>query len=309
MLDHVVNGIAKSRRCKYMNVVSLLPSGTEIVAALGRSDSLVAVSHECDHPPEVARLPRVTSSAIDSTADAATVDASVREHLSTGHPLYSVDWDLVASLTPDLIVTQALCDVCAVSETECRSQASLITPAPDIATLSASSLDGVLADIQRVAEALGDPACGMTLTSTLRARIEIIHQRLKAAKAPRPRVAVIEWTEPLFIAGHWTPEMIRRAGGEDCVGTSGAHSTVVTREVILAAQPDIVLVAPCGYDVHRAARVAEEMAWGLETWALDANSLLSRPGPRLIDGVETLAAIFHPALFGAPRPDRALPIT
>jgi iron complex transport system substrate-binding protein len=293
-----------------MNVVSLLPSGTEIVAALGRSDSLVAVSHECDHPPEVGRLPRVTSTAIDHTADAATVDASVRAHVSTGHPLYSVDWDRIATLSPELIVTQALCDVCAVSETECRSQASRLSPRPYIATLAASTLDGVFDDIQSVADALGDSLSGRTLTTTLRARMETIHQRLKAAKAPRPRVAVIEWTDPLFIAGHWTPEMIRRAGGQDVVGTPGSHSTVVTRDAILAARPDIVLVAPCGYDVRRAARAARELTWlpSVPVWGIDANSLLSRPGPRLIDGVETLAAIFHPALFGAPRPDRALPI-
>src|SRR5581483_2934188 len=290
-----------------MNIVSLLPSGTEIVAALGRSDSLVAVSHECDHPPEVARLPRVTSSAIDHTADAATVDASVRAHVLTRQPLYSVDWDLVASLAPDLIVTQALCEVCAVSETECRSFASRLSPLPQIATLSASTLDGVLIDIEGVARALDED--GTPLITSLRGRMEAIHQRLKAAKAPRPRVAVIEWTDPLFIAGHWVPEMIRRAGGEDVVGIPGSHSTVVTREAIITARPDIVLVAPCGYDVHRAAAVAKATNWGVPVWAVDANSLLSRPGPRLIDGVETLAAIFHPALFGAPRPDCALPIS
>lgn len=290
-----------------MNIVSLLPSGTEIVAALGRSDALVGVSHECDHPPEVVRLPRVTSTAIDHTADAAAVDASVRAHVATGHPLYIVDWDLIATLAPDVIVTQALCDVCAVSETECRQQAVRLTPEPRLATLSASTLDGVLADIDQVARAI-DGVEGATVIASLRGRMDTIHQRLKAAKAPRPRVAVIEWTDPLFIAGHWVPEMIHRAGGVDVVAVPGSHSTVITRDAIMAAQPDIVLVAPCGYDVHRAARVAREMSLGITTWAFDANSLLSRPGPRLIDGVETLASIFHPALFGAPRPDRALPI-
>jgi iron complex transport system substrate-binding protein len=293
-----------------MNIVSLLPSGTEIVAALGRSDQLVGVSHECDYPAHVTNLPRVTSTAIDHTADAASVDASVRTHVSEGHPLYTVNWDLVEHLAPDLIVTQALCDVCAVSETECRMYAARLTPRPRIATLSASTLDGVLADIHDVAAASGDQATGGTLTASLRARMETVHQILKAAKAPRPRVIVIEWTDPVFVAGHWVPEMIRRAGGSDVVGIPGSHSTVVPRDVIMAAQPDIVLVAPCGYDVHRAAQAARELAWLPEVpvWAVDANSLLSRPGPRLIDGVETLAAIFHPALFGAPRPESALPI-
>jgi len=293
-----------------MNIVSLLPSGTEIVAALGRSDQLVGVSHECDYPAHVKNLPRVTSTAIDHTADAASVDASVRTHVSEGHPLYTVDWDLVEHLAPDLIVTQALCEVCAVSETECRMYAARLTPRPRIATLSASTLDGVLADIHDVAAASGDQATDGTLTASLRARMETVHQILKAAKAPRPRVVVIEWTDPVFVAGHWAPEIVRRAGGSDVVGTPGSHSTVVPREAIIAAQPDVVLVAPCGYDVHRAAQAARELAWLPEApvWAIDANSLLSRPGPRLIDGVETLAAIFHPALFGAPRPECALPI-
>ena len=293
-----------------MNIVSLLPSGTEIVAALGRSDQLVGVSHECDYPAHVIGRTRVTSTAIDHTADAASVDASVRAHVSRGHPLYTVDWDLVETLQPDLIVTQALCEVCAVSETECRLYAARLTPRPRVATLSASTLDGVLADIHDLAAAFGDQATGETLTGSLRARMETVHQRLKAAKAPRPRVVVIEWTDPVFVAGHWVPEMVRRAGGSDVMAIPGSHSTVVPRDAIIAAQPDIVLVAPCGYDVHRAAQAARELAWLPEVpvWAVDANSLLSRPGPRLIDGVETLASIFHPALFGPPRPECALPI-
>jgi iron complex transport system substrate-binding protein len=292
------------------NVVSLLPSGTEIVAALGRSDALVGVSHECDYPASVAHLPRVTSTAIDHTADAATVDATVRAQASAGHSLYTVDWDLVGRLSPELIVTQALCNVCAVNETECRLNAARLTPRPLIATLAGSTLDGVLEDIERVAVAFGDAVAGAQLTTALRDRMAVIHEKLGAERAPRPRVVVIEWTDPLFIAGHWVPEMIRRAGGMDVAGVPGSHSTVVTRDAIRAARADIVLVAPCGYDVHRAARAASDLAWpdGVPVWAVDANSLLSRPGPRLIDGVETLAQIFHPALFGAPRPDCALPI-
>jgi iron complex transport system substrate-binding protein len=252
----------------------------------------------------------VTSTAIDHTADAATVDANVRAHLSDGHPLYAVDWNLVAELAPDLIVTQALCQVCAVDERECRDNAARLTTQPRVVTLAASTLDGVLADIQGIAQAFDDRLNGEALVTSLRARLARVHETLAAAKAPRPRIAVIEWTDPLFIAGHWVPEMIRRAGGKDVVGTPGSHSTVVTREAILSAQPDIVLVAPCGYDVHRAGQAARELTWlpAVPVWAIDANSLLSRPGPRLIDGVETLAEIFHPALFGAPRPDRALPI-
>jgi iron complex transport system substrate-binding protein len=292
-----------------MNIVSLLPSGTEIVAALGRFDALVGVSHECDYPPDVRHLPRVTSTAIDVAADAAAVDAAVRRTASAGHPLYTVDWDRVRALAPDLIITQALCDVCAVSETECRIVAAELSPRPSLATLAASNFDGVLADIVDVAGAMEDASAGAVLTHALRARLASVHDALKAAQAPRPRVAVIEWTDPFFIAGHWVPEMIHRAGGRDVMGIAGAHSTRVTREAILASDPDIVLVAPCGYDVRRALLAARTLAWpAAQVWAVDANALLSRPGPRLIDGVETLARIFHPALFGPPRTDCALPL-
>jgi iron complex transport system substrate-binding protein len=292
-----------------MNIVSLLPSGTEIIAALGRSDALVGISHECDYPPEVAHLPRVTSSWINSQADAATVHAQVREKAKGRHPLYAVDWPRVRDLSPDLIVTQALCDVCAVSETECRSVVADFVSPPRLATLAASTLDGVLADIEGVASAIGDRSAGGAFVTGARARLARVHEALAAAQAPRPRVAVIEWTDPLFVAGHWVPEMIHRAGGCDVMGTSGAHSTVVTRDAILASRPDIVLIAPCGYDVERAARVGRTVSWPAQIWAVDANALLSRPGPRLIDGVETLAAIFHPALFGQPRSDHAQLIT
>jgi iron complex transport system substrate-binding protein len=291
-----------------MNIISLLPSGTEIVAALGATDALVGVSHECDYPCTVTRLPRVTSTSIDHSADAARIDEQVRTLVASGHSLYTVDWDRVRTLAPDLIVTQALCEVCAVSETECRVVAAELVPPPRLATLSASTLDGVLTDIHYVAEAIGDAPAGEALVAASRARLAAVHETLKAARAPRPRVVVIEWTDPFFIAAHWVPEMIHRAGGCDVMGLSGGRSTVVTREAILAAQPDIVLVAPCGYDVQRAAAVARSETWPARVWAVDANALLSRPGPRLIDGVETLAAIFHPALFGPPRPDRALPI-
>jgi iron complex transport system substrate-binding protein len=293
-----------------MNIVSLLPSGTEIVAALGATDALVGVSHECDYPSSVTRLPRVTSTSIDHSADAATIHATVRTKAVSGHSLYTVDWDLVRALAPDLIVTQALCDVCAVSETECRVVASELVPPPRLATLSASTLDGVLADIQYVADAMGHAAAGDALVAASRERLAAVHRTLQAAGPPRPRVVVVEWTDPLFIAGHWVPEMIHRAGGRDVMGTAGARSTVVARDAIVAAEPDVVLVAPCGYDVRRAVRAARDSSWPppASVWAIDANALLSRPGPRLIDGVETLAAIFHPALFGPPRSDRALPI-
>ncbi len=293
-----------------MRIVSLLPSATEIVAALGCADRLVGTSHECDYPPTLAPLPRVTTTAIDAHAGAGAVDAQVRALAAAGEPLYTVLWDRVRALAPDVILTQALCAVCAVSETDVRVQAERLSPRPAIVTLNGSTFDGVLDDIGCVAMAIGADSNGEQLVAALRARLRAVHDRLKAAGAPRPRVAVIEWTDPLFVAGHWVPEMIHRAGGRDVVAAPGAHSSVVTQEVIEASRPDILLVAPCGYDVQRAAEAARAMRRlvGPRVWAIDANAFLSRPGPRLTDGVETVAAILHPDLFAPPPSGHALSI-
>jgi iron complex transport system substrate-binding protein len=291
-----------------VRVVSFLPSATEIVAALGQLDAIVGISHECDYPPDVRSRDVVTSSSIDSVAAPGEIDVQVRDHVATGRALYDVREDRVRALAPDLMVTQVVCDVCAVSEGDVRALATQLSPPPEVVTLGATTLDGIFSDIQRVADALGVTARGEELVERARSRMRVVHERLKAVRAPRPRVAVIEWTDPIFAAGHWVPEMIRRAGGVDVLAEPGEHSTTRTLAQVRDASPEVILVAPCGFDLQRAAIDANrllttaEWVWARETqvWALDANSFLSRPGPRVVDGVELLAQVLHATLFGAP---------
>ena len=276
-------------------IVSLLPAATEIVAALGALDQLVGVTHECDHPPAAMRLPRVTASAIDRDAPSATIDADVRALASAGAPVFTLDTALVASLAPDVLLTQSVCEVCALPASEVdRAVAALAVP-PAVVTLGRRA----------AAEALIDALLG---------RMRAVHETLAAARAPRPRVAVIEWLDPVFAAGHWTPELVRRAGGVDVLATPGMHSVPVDVDAVRAADPEVLLFAPCGFDASRAAREADarlatdSWRWARDrvAWAIDGNSLTSRPGPRLVDAVEVLAAIFAPDLFAAPDAASAL---
>ena len=299
-----------------MRVVSLLPAGTEIVAALGALETLVGVTHECDFPAVVRSRARVTRSEVDARGAPATVDGDVRRLASDGAPLYALDEQRIAALRPELILTQKLCDVCAVSEADVRALAGRLSPAPRVLTLAGDSFDGVLGDIGTVAEALGCEDERDELVTGLRARLRAVHGVLKEHEAPRPRVAVIEWTDPLYTAGHWVPEMIRRAGGQDVLSSPGAHSARTTADAVRAADPEVLLVAPCGYDLARAAQAGRELlaqdewAWarGRRVWAVDANGLVSRPGPRLVDGVEVFARVFHPELFSPLDDGHATPL-
>jgi iron complex transport system substrate-binding protein len=302
-------------RIDSMRVLSLLPGATEIICALGAGDSLVGVTHECDFPRAVVdRVPRVTRSTIGTHVTApGEIDNAVRERSNTGQPLYVLDEAAIVELAPDLIVTQALCDVCAVSETDVRAIAQRMANRPNVATLDGTTWGGVAEDIRSVGAALGCSHVAETLVESLAARLRVVHDRLHSARAPRPRVVVIEWTDPIFAAGHWVPELVRRAGGREMMAAAGEHSVVRTVDEIRNSDPELLVVAPCGYDVGRAVVAARELLatdqwnWAAEVpvWAVDANSLLSRPGPRLVDGTETLAAIMHPALFGAPAQSRA----
>jgi iron complex transport system substrate-binding protein len=290
-----------------MRILSLLPAATDIVAALDASDEVVGITHECDDPRPATPCPRVTSTSIID-GSAADVDAAVRALSSEGDALYHLDADAIRTLAPDVILTQAVCDVCAVREADVRALADQIPPRPRVVTLGARTLDGVLAEIETVATAIGRRERGQALRAALDDRLRTIHDRLRAAAAPRPTVAVIEWTDPLFAAGHWVPDMIRRAGGRDVLGSSGAHSAQVTAAQVAATDPAVVIVAPCGYSAPRAATALNSLladpawAWAASrpAWALDANVLTSRPGPQLVRGVEVLAALLHPQLFPAP---------
>lgn len=300
-----------------MRVISLLPSATEIVAALGGMEHLVGVTHACDHPPLVDSRVRVTRTAIDDSAAPGAVDAHVREIAATGAPLYSLLEDRIRALHPDLIITQALCEVCAVMETDVRALAARLSPIPRVITLSARSLDGVLEDVRVVGEALALADEADEFLAGARARLRTVHETLKAAQAPRPRVAVIEWGDPLYAAGHWVPEMVKRAGGVDVLARAGEHSAVVTIDTVRAADPAVVLIAPCGYDLARSVLEGErllarpEWAWAREcrVFALDANAFVSRPGPRLVDGVEVMARLFSPTLFTPVEPAFARALT
>jgi iron complex transport system substrate-binding protein len=288
-----------------MRVVSLLPSATEIVAALGGFEHVVGLTHCCDYPPQVESRLRVTRTSVDADASPGAVDAQVRAIAHEGAPLYTLDEDGIRALRPELILTQALCEVCAVMETDVRALATRLDPVPQIITLSASSLDGVFADIATVGAALGLADEAAEFEAGARMRMRRVHETLKAAQAPRPRVAVIEWGDPIYAAGHWVPEMVKRAGGVDVLAKPGEHSVVKTLDEVRASDPEILLIAPCGYDLPRATEEAERLLalpgweWAQErqVFALDANAFASRPGPRLVDGIEVMARLFNPNLF------------
>lgn len=288
-----------------MRIVSLLPAATEIVALLGATDHLVGVSHECDYPDIVGSRARVTRATIPDTHDPAAIDAAVREQHEAGLALFAIDEPRVRALHPDVLLTQALCDVCAVRESDVRALASRLSPEPRVVTLGGTSLDGILDDIRTVGEALGVSDEVEETLAGLRDRVRHVHETLKAAQAPRPRLALVEWTEPVYVAGHWGPEQIKRAGGIDVLGVAGAHSVPVAMDALRAAAPDIVLFAPCGYSLDAAAEEAKrclaksewEWARDCQVWALDANGLTSRPGPRVVDGIEAMARICNPLLF------------
>jgi iron complex transport system substrate-binding protein len=259
----------------------------------------------------------VTTTAVDGDAAPGVVDAQVREIMGAGSPLYTLLDDRIRALKPDLIFTQALCDVCAVVETDVRALAATMTPPPEVIALSATSLDGVLEDMVRAGTALGAADEAEEFIAGARNRMLRVHETLKAAQAPRPRTAVIEWGDPLYAAGHWVPEMIKRAGGIDVLAKQGEHSVVVTMEQVRASNPEVILIAPCGYDLPRAIEEGErllalpEWSWARErkVFALDANAFASRPGPRLIDGIEVMARLFNPSLFTPVDPIFAQPLT
>ncbi len=285
-----------------MRVISLLPGATDTLVALGGASLLVGVSHSCDHAA-TAGLPRVTSSPVDAAASSAAIDAAVREIAASGRPMYALDRDRIRTLHPDLIVTQSLCDVCAVSESEVRHLAASLDPPPRVLALAGGTVDALLDDVLALGAATGLADEAEELVAGLRRRMRIVHETLKAARAPRPRVAVVEWTDPLFASGHWVPDQVLRAGGLDVLAAPGEHSRVLTHRQLLEAAPQLVVVAPCGFALDRAADEAERLVRDLpslaagQVWALDAATLTSRPGPRVVAGIETLARLFVPTLF------------
>jgi iron complex transport system substrate-binding protein len=287
-----------------MRIASLVPSATETLFALGLGDHVVAVTHECDWPPEAASLPHLTRTVIPPGLGPAEIDRVVRETVGDGRPLYELDAERLGELSPDLIVTQAVCEVCAVSYDDVVAVAATLPSRPRVLSLDPLNLDDVLHDLGRVAEAAGELAAGRRAHAVARARLTAVARSV--ASAERPRVLAIEWLDPPFIAGHWVPEMISIAGGLDVLGTAGEKSRTADWSELEAAHADVVLAMPCGYDAARSAQEAESFAERLAALgaqrvvAVDASAYFSRPGPRLVAGVELLASILHPDRAPAP---------
>lgn len=281
-----------------MRIVSLVPSATEILFALGLGDEVIAVTHECDYPPAALALPNVTRDSLPHDLTAGQIDAAVRARTDQGEAIYELDTEALHELRPDLIVTQALCPVCAVSYDDVCAIASELETRPDVISLDPHTLGEVLGDVRTLAEATGHRDAGVDLVNESAARIDRV--RLAVRDRRRPRVVALEWLDPIYVAGHWTPQMIEYAGGIDVLGMPGEHSERYSWKEVAASEPDIVVAMPCGYDAKRAH--AEALVYGekLATLgagqiaAVDAAAYFSRPGPRLIDGLEVLAHLLQP---------------
>ena len=287
-----------------MRIVTLLPSATEIVCALGLRDSLVGVTHECDYPADVVRLPRVTRTLIPHDAASREIDALVRDRLQTERALYTLDMPTLEMLAPDLIVTQALCAVCAVSYDDVRTVAERLDSRPDVISLDPGTLGEVLADLVRLGDATGARERGQLLAAELQARLDRVRDAV--AGAARPRVVALEWLDPPYAGGHWVPEMIALAGGLSVAGEPGRDSRAATWSELEAALPQVVVAMPCGLYADEAAEQTLARRERLESlgaervYAVDAASSFSRPGPRLVEGTELLAHLLHADRVPAP---------
>ena len=282
-----------------MRIVSLVPHATELLFALGLGDQVVGVTHECDHPAAAQECRHVTRDKVPPGLSSQEIDAAVREFTQGGEAIYALDEDALHELAPDLIVTQALCPVCAVSYEDVRAIAERMEPAPKVVSLDPKTYGETLADIRTVALATDAQTAGVTLVAHTARRVAAVEEAVKDV-ARRPRVAAIEWFDPVFVAGHWTPQLIEMAGGLDVLGFAGEHSEQSTWEAVKAAEPDVLIAMPCGYDAERSRAEALLHADALrdvgagQVVAVDAAATFSRPGPRLVDGLETLAHVLHP---------------
>jgi iron complex transport system substrate-binding protein len=281
-----------------MRIVSLVPHATELLYALGLGDQVVGVTHECDYPPEALDVPRITRDVLPAGLSAGEIDAAVRERTEKGEAIYALDEDQLAELEPDLIVTQELCPVCAVSYDEVQTVAKKLDPCPEVIALDPKTFGETMGDIRTLAQATRTRDAAVELVARQRSRVDRVKIAVKGVQ--RRSVVAIEWFDPVFVAGHWTPQLIDLAGGTDLLGFAGEHSEQLPWEAIEAVKPEVVLCIPCGYDGPRALAEAEQYTDRLraigaaEVIALDASAYFSRPGPRLVDGLETLAHALHP---------------
>jgi iron complex transport system substrate-binding protein len=287
-----------------MRIASLVPSATEMLFALGLGDDVVAVTHECDYPTEARNLPHLTSTVLRDGLDAGQIDAAVKATVAEGRALYELDEGRLAELAPDLIVTQAVCDVCAVSFEDVVEVAARLESRPRVVQQDPSTLGEMLDDVIRLGEATGAETAAHELRGELEGRLATVRAALSGATSPR--VIALEWLDPPFVGGHWVPEMISIAGGDDVAGSPGLKSPEVRWGELSGLNPDVVVSMPCGWYVE-AAREQTLEHWerveGLgaaRVFAVDAASTFSRPGPRLIDGVELLGHLLHPDLMEPP---------
>jgi iron complex transport system substrate-binding protein len=287
-----------------MRIASLVPSATEMVFALGLGDRLVAVTHECDYPLDAATLPHLTRSVLPAGLGAEEIDRAVKARVAEGQALYELDETRLAELEPDLIVTQALCAVCAVSYEDVAKVAARLPGQPRVLQQDPSTLGEVLEDVIRLGETVGEPQLAHELRGELEGRLAAVRAAVEGAS--QPRVIALEWLDPPYVGGHWIPEMISIAGGEDVAGPPGIKSPQVSWGELSGLKPDVAIAMPCGWYLEEARTQALEQ-WeplaalgAAKVFAVDAASTFSRPGPRLVDGVELLAHLLHPELLDAP---------
>ncbi len=300
-----------------MKIVSLLPSATEILCSIGLEDSIVGITHECDFPPQIAGKPALTSSKINhETMTSKEIDHAVRTQLDGHGSIYGLDTKLLEELKPDLIITQELCDVCAVNYKTVLKAAKIYVSDAHVVSLEPNTIEDIFDNIRTVGEFTGTTLKADDVVNKLEARLEILRQ--KTAKIEqKPSVFMLEWLEPPFAPGHWVPEQVEIAGGIPLLGKPGERSVATTYDAIRESNPDVMVLIPCGYYSIDIVRQLEntlfpanwkEMAAvkNSEVWALDATSYFSRPGPRVVDGAEILAKIIHPSLFGKPTKSEAV---
>ena len=292
-----------------MKIVSLLPSATEILCALGLEEHLVGVTHECDYPPSVKNLPKVTRTLIPHNASSAEIDALVRERLKTQIALYSLDMTTLERLGPDLLVTQALCDVCAVAEAEVQEAACRLPGHPRVINLEPKSREDEFETLLAVGQATGTETKARQVVDGLRRRVRTVEERTcLVPAASRPRVAFVEWIDPLFSGGHWNPTLVALAGGVDVLGAVGKPSRTLPWQQVVESKPDVLFIACCGFEIERTREdiplMQQLLGWHDlpcvredRVYVADGNAYFSRPGPRLVDSLEMLAFALHPGLF------------
>lgn len=304
-----------------MRIVSLLPSASEIVAALGLTDQLVGISHSCDYPPEILGKPVLTRPCLEpKSLGSYEIDALIAQRVREGRSVYELDGEGLKAADPDLILTQELCDVCAVGHRDVALAAQQLPRKPEVLSLDPCFLGDVLRDIQRVAVATGVPERAKPVVSGLRRRIETVAERAKAAER-RPRVACLEWLDPLYTAGHWVPELVELSGGRDVLAAKGEPARKIPWDQVVTATPEVLVLMPCGFDVPRTLKelhlITGRPGWrelpavkAGHTYAVNGSAYYNRFGPRLVDGLEFLAHLIHPDLFpDTPPADAVMPLS